>query len=77
MHSGTSQSVVHAGATAIVAGFDWSFVLKQDGTVWAAGDNKYGQLGDGTSPGSKTFVKVVSSGQCGTKGMFTGVCVKP
>ena len=49
-------------------------VLKTDGTVWAAGDNDYGQLGDGTRTQKLTFVKV-SSGQCGTKGIFTCVYV--
>ena len=44
-------------------------VLKKDGSVWATGWNKHGQLGDG-GPDSKYFTKVVSSGQCHTKDMF-------
>lgn len=32
----------------ITAGWDFSVALKKDGTVWAWGDNKYGQIGDGT-----------------------------
>ena len=72
---------MHADATAIAAGSSYSMVLKQDGTVWATGDNAYGQLGNGTKtdrnkkPYRLTFVKVVPSGQCYTKGMFTCVCV--
>ena len=42
-------------------------VLKQDGSVWATGDNRWGQLGDGTSGNRKTnFDMVVPSGQSGT-----------
>jgi hypothetical protein len=37
-------------------------VLKQDGSVWAAGSNMYGQLGDGTKTQRTTFVKVVDGG---------------
>ena len=78
--SGVALSVVHAGAKAISASFEHSMVLKADGTVWATGLNKYGELGDGTTTERLTFVKVMSSGQCGTKGMFTSraracVCV--
>ena len=61
--------VVHAGATAIAAGYTHSMMLKQDDTVWGTGASKNGQLGDGTTR-EKTyaFVKAVLSGQCGTKG---------
>ena len=31
----------------ISAGLSHSFALKEDGTVWAWGENKYGQLGIG------------------------------
>ena len=36
------------GITAISAGAQHSLAVKQDGTLWAWGDNYYGQLGDGT-----------------------------
>ena len=39
-------------------------ILKRDGSVWAAGNNHYGQLGDGTTTDRSSFVEVVSSGQC-------------
>merc|ERR1712032_444148 len=54
---------VPSGATAIAAGEEHSMVLKQDGTVWATGNNDDGRLGDGTTQNARlTFVKVVSSG---------------
>jgi alpha-tubulin suppressor-like RCC1 family protein len=33
----------------MAAGYFSSLVLKTDGTVWAAGANSIGELGDGTS----------------------------
>ncbi|MCM8784649.1 MAG: hypothetical protein NC827_00120 [Candidatus Omnitrophica bacterium] len=33
----------------IASGWDFSVALKKDGTVWTWGDNKYGQLGDGST----------------------------
>lgn len=42
----------------IIAGTLYTMVLKEDGTLWAAGDNKYGQLGDGTKKDSNIPVKV-------------------
>ena len=33
--------------------------LKIDGTVWGAGANQEGSLGDGTNIGKKTFVKAI------------------
>jgi alpha-tubulin suppressor-like RCC1 family protein len=33
----------------IAAGTNYALVLTKDGNVWAWGDNKYGQLGDGTT----------------------------
>ncbi len=37
---------------------NWTIVLKTDGTVVAAGDNGYGQLGDGTTTARSSFVAV-------------------
>ena len=37
-------------------------VLKQDGSVWATGENNFGQLGDGSKTFRNTFVQVISSG---------------
>ena len=46
------------------AGGSHSMVLKVDGSVWATGDNQYGQLGDGTFVSKTNFVKVMPSGRC-------------
>jgi alpha-tubulin suppressor-like RCC1 family protein len=36
------------------------YSLKNDGTVWACGDNYYGQLGDGTTTDTNTPVQISS-----------------
>ncbi|MCL2149493.1 MAG: hypothetical protein FWH51_00975 [Dehalococcoidia bacterium] len=45
---------------AISAGYAHTIVLKEDGTVWAWGQNYYGQLGDGTTTSSSTPVQVIN-----------------
>ena len=49
---------MRAGAQAIAAGEGHSMVLKGDGTVWATGDNDYGQLGVWTTSFKTRFVEV-------------------
>ncbi|EPR11514.1 S8 family serine peptidase [Ruminiclostridium papyrosolvens] len=48
------------GITAIAAGGTHSLALKNDGTVWAWGDNYYGQLGIGTTETSYGPMQVSS-----------------
>jgi alpha-tubulin suppressor-like RCC1 family protein len=45
---------------AVDAGYQHSLFLKNDGTVWAAGRNDYGRLGDGTSIQRNTAVQTIS-----------------
>ena len=40
--------IVASNVTAIAAGYEHSLFLKSDGSLWAMGNNGYGQLGDGT-----------------------------
>ena len=55
-------SAISSGAQAVAAGDLHSIVLKQDGSVWAAGRNYNGQLGDGSRTDKSHFVKVMASG---------------
>ena len=48
--------------TAVAAGWGHSLFLKNDSTVWACGDNSFGELGDGTGIGRTTPVQVTSLG---------------
>jgi alpha-tubulin suppressor-like RCC1 family protein len=50
---------------AIVAGYSHSLALKEDGTVWAWGTNRSGELGDGTDSDSPTPVQVKGKGGVG------------
>ncbi|MBI3775202.1 MAG: hypothetical protein HY273_06560, partial [Gammaproteobacteria bacterium] len=48
------------GTTAkVAAGFNHTLSLRKDGTVWAWGNNLYGQLGDGNTTDSAVPVQVV------------------
>jgi alpha-tubulin suppressor-like RCC1 family protein len=42
----------------ITAGLYWSAALKTNGTLWTSGQNESGQLGNGTSTFSNTYVQV-------------------
>jgi hypothetical protein len=43
------EQIVASNVTAITCGYDNSLFLKSNGSLWAMGDNSYGQLGDGTT----------------------------
>ena len=42
----------------IASGYNFTLVLRKDGSVWAAGYNVYGQLGNNSTTNSNVFVKV-------------------
>ncbi|ACL06695.1 regulator of chromosome condensation RCC1 [Desulfatibacillum aliphaticivorans] len=50
-----------AGVKAVAAGFAHSLALSVDGTVWAWGDNEFGQLGDCSDYDRKAPVQVMHS----------------
>ena len=50
----------YAGFKSAAAGGNHSLILKTDGTLWACGDNTYGQLGDGTTTNRSSPVQVKS-----------------
>jgi alpha-tubulin suppressor-like RCC1 family protein len=59
-----------AGVTAVAGGSNFSLALKSDGTVWAWGNNGWGQLGRGSYVSSTTPVQV--SGLSGVKAIAAG-----
>jgi alpha-tubulin suppressor-like RCC1 family protein len=52
------RSAVPSGIVAIAGGGRHSLALRNDGTVWAWGENSFGQLGDGTLTERDTPVEV-------------------
>jgi alpha-tubulin suppressor-like RCC1 family protein len=42
------QMIVASNVTAIASGWEQTLFLKRDGSLWAMGDNAYGELGDGS-----------------------------
>ncbi len=72
--SDTSVPVQVGGLTNVIAiagGFAHTIVLKDDGTVWAWGNNRNGQLGDGTTITRDAPVRV--SGLTGVTAIAAGV----
>jgi len=53
------------GVVAISAGYNHSLALKNDGTIWAWGQNANGQLGNGTATNRSTPVQVLDPGGSG------------
>ncbi len=51
-----------SGVTQITAGGMHSLALKSDGSVWATGDNEFGQLGDGTRQSKSFWISVMDPG---------------
>jgi alpha-tubulin suppressor-like RCC1 family protein len=55
------EQIVAGGVTAIAAGGLHSLFLKSNGSLWAMGDNQYGQLGDGTTNNVNRPEQIVAS----------------
>ena len=45
----------------IYCGFYYTFILKNDGTLWGCGDNGYGQLGLGDNTNRTTFTQITTN----------------
>ncbi|THF82731.1 RCC1 domain-containing protein [Cohnella fermenti] len=52
-------------AKGVSAGYDFTIILKEDGTVWGLGSNAFGQLGNGTLIDSSIPVQVKGPGGTG------------
>jgi alpha-tubulin suppressor-like RCC1 family protein len=61
------------GVTAVAAGADHSLAVRADGSVWAWGDNTYGELGTNSTTSSTSPVHVLGSGGTGTLSGVTAV----
>jgi uncharacterized repeat protein (TIGR01451 family) len=56
--TGVVQQVAFSGVTAIAVGRDYTLAVRNDGTLWAWGENLSGQLGNGTKNSTPTPTQV-------------------
>ena len=71
------MNLVAQNAKSIAAGFVHSMLLKQDGSVWGAGANNFGQLGAGSRTLASEFLQVISDGaQIVTAGDWHSIILK-
>ena len=57
-------------------GYAHSLAIKSDGSLWAWGDNKFGQLGDGTTTDSLTPVEIMDDVTAISAGPYFSAAVK-
>ncbi len=62
----------------IAAGWNHSIAIKTDGSLWAWGDNNYGQLGDGTNTNQNqpTLIDAATNWQSITAGEGHSMAIK-
>jgi len=71
-----ADTAVYGSSVRMVAsGYYHNLYLKDDGTLWAWGDNSYGQLGDGTLTARKSPVKVMSDVKTVAAGRYHSLAV--
>ena len=71
---GPGGAGVLSGVVAIAANYGDTLALKSDGTVWAWGDNTYGQLGINSFTSSLTPVEVLGPGGAGNLSGIIQAC---
>jgi uncharacterized protein (TIGR03437 family) len=76
--TGTSMPVQVSGLTGVVAiacGYQHSLALRNDGTVWAWGENQYGQLGNESNAGCIAIATACSNVPVQVNGLTGAVAI--
>jgi hypothetical protein len=58
----TTPERIMTQVASVSCGLQYTVAVKKDGTVWAWGDNTYGELGNGTTTNASSPLKIMSSG---------------
>jgi len=72
----TSAMTIGLAGAQVAAGITQSFVLFSDGSLYAWGDNSYGQLGDGTGVNKKTPAKIGTGYTAIASGAYHSLALK-
>jgi alpha-tubulin suppressor-like RCC1 family protein len=72
----TSPVQVGSGYRAVAAGYNHALGIKTDGTLWAWGENYWGQLGDGTTTQRSSPVQIGSGYSAVAAGQWHSVAIK-
>jgi alpha-tubulin suppressor-like RCC1 family protein len=71
-----AKIVLFKKVISIAGGYSNSFFIKDDGTLWACGDNEYGKFGDGTMVNQTSPIMIMSNVQGVAAGMYHTLILK-
>ena len=59
MNQASIPELVMEDVSSVSSSEGHTLIIKTDGSLWACGDNTYGQLGNGTTENSETFLRIM------------------
>jgi len=74
--TGGGNEAIQASVTSLVMYASYTFAIKTDGSLWAWGDNAYGQLGDGTVVTARRPVKIMDDVTAVSAGSTHAMAIK-
>jgi alpha-tubulin suppressor-like RCC1 family protein len=73
---GSGESIVLSDTVSVSSGMLHTLAVKSDGSLWAWGENRFGQLGDGTKTLRKNPVFVMNDVILAYAGTYTSIAVR-